>query len=309
MFEDVDLNAIHEENAQELSDRLLNMVEQLSGDLGDAHAETQRYRDEVKHLKGEPRKPNIKGNKPKGPTSDHSLEKERHKHKRHAKASKKTEIHIDWEEVVDVDRWELPADAQPKGSEDVVVQDLLVHTDNVCFQKQKYDAASTKKAYLAELPKGYEGQYGPGVKTLIVTMYFGMGTSEPKIREFLENTGVQISEGEVSDLLIKDQDGFHAESYAVYEAGLRRSPYQQTDDTQTRLDGQNQHCHVVCNPTYTSYHTRPKKDRLTVLDVLHQGRKRVFRLNREAPRIPGEGGVVESRPGDLAELVQRTRSG
>jgi len=282
MFEDLDLNAIHEENARELIKRLLNMVEQLSGDLRDARSEIQRYRDENNRLKGEQGKPKIKGNRPKPPTSDHSSEKERHRHKRHAKSSKKAEIHIDREEVVDVDRRELPADAQPKGSEDVVVQDLIVHTDNVRFHKQKYYSASAKKTYLAELPKGYEGQYGPGIKTLIVTMYFGMGTSEPKILEFLENMGVQMSEGELSNLLIKGQDGFHAESDAVYEAGLRSSPYQQTDDTLTRLDGQNQHCHVVCNSVYTSYHTRPRKDRLTVLDVLRQGRKRVFRLNGEA---------------------------
>jgi hypothetical protein len=39
---------------------------------------------------------------------------------------------------------------------------------------------------------------------------------------------------------------------------------------------------VVCNPVYTSYHTRPKADRLTALDVLRQGRKRIFLLNEEA---------------------------
>jgi len=50
----------------------------------------------------------------------------------------------------------------------------------------------------------------------------------------------------------------------------------------TRLDGQNQHCHVVCNPVYTAYHTRPSKDRLSVLDVLRNGRERKFRLNEEA---------------------------
>jgi len=110
-----------------------------------------------------------------------------------------------------------------------------------------------------------------------------MQASEPKILEFFENMGVQISEGELSNLLIKGQDAFHAESAAVYEAGLRSSPWQHTDDTLTRVDGQNQHRHVVCNPAYTSsYHTRPRKDRLTVLDVLRQGRERVFRLNGEA---------------------------
>jgi hypothetical protein len=38
----------------------------------------------------------------------------------------------------------------------------------------------------------------------------------------------------------------------------------------------------VCNPVYTAYHTRPAKERLTVLDVLRNGRKRFFRLNVEA---------------------------
>jgi hypothetical protein len=68
----------------------------------------------------------------------------------------------------------------------------------------------------------------------------------------------------------------------VYESGLRSSPWQQTDDTLTRVDGQNQHCHVVCNPVFTAYHTKPKKDRLSVLDVLRNGRERIFRLNAEA---------------------------
>jgi hypothetical protein len=155
-------------------------------------------------------------------------------------------------------------------------------TDNVLFHKQKYYAASTQKSYLAELPRGYEGQFGPGIKALTLAFYFGMGTSEPKILEFYENVGIQISEGEVSNLLIKDQEGFHAEKDAVYAAGLKSSPWQQTDDTATRVDGENQHCHVVCNPVYTSFHTRPSKERLVVLDVLRQGRKRIFRLNAEA---------------------------
>jgi hypothetical protein len=155
-------------------------------------------------------------------------------------------------------------------------------TENVCFRKEKYYAASTGKGYLAQLPQGYEEQFGPGVKALIPALYFGMVTSEPKIVEFLVNAGIQISEGQVSDLLIQNQEEFHAEKDAVYEAGLRSSPWQHTDATLTRVDGQNQHCHVVCNPVYTAYHTTPNKDRLSVLDVLHNGRERCFRLNQEA---------------------------
>jgi hypothetical protein len=282
MFEEIELNAIQEENARELVKRLLNMVEQLSREIRELRVENQRLRDEVNRLKGEQGKPHIKGNKTPSPKTDHSSEPERHKKRVRHKKSKKVEVRIDREEVLKVDAKQLPADAEYKGYETVMVQDLLVKTENVRFYKEKYYSASRHKTYLAELPLGYGGQFGPGIKSLILTLYFGVGTSEPKIREFLVNMGVQISKGEVSDLLVKKQEDFHAESEAVYEAGLRSSPWQQSDHTETRVNGQRQHCQVVCNPVYTSYHTQPRADRLTALDVLRQGRKRIFLLNEEA---------------------------
>ena len=281
ILDNLDLNAIQDENARELVRQLLNLVEKLSADLRDAQIENQCLRDEVNRLKGEQGKPKVKGNTPKSPPSNHSSENERHQSRQRHKKSKKAEIQIDREQVVEVDPLVLPKDAKFKGYEDVVVQDILLRTDNIRFHKQKYYSASTRKTYLAELPRGYEGQFGPGIKALTLAFYYGIGTSEPKILEFFENVGIQISAGEISNLLIKKQEDFHAEKHAVYEAGLRSSPWQQTDDTLTRVDGQNQHCHVVCNPVYTSYHTRVSKDRLSVLDVLCNGRKRRFRMNEE----------------------------
>lgn len=284
MFDNLDLNAIQDEAARELIRRLLNLIEQLTVDLREAQAENQRLRDELNRLKGEQGQPKIKPNTPKPEAGDHSSEKERRKPSEHNKGSKQAAIPINREQIVEVDRAGLPADAEFKGYEDVVVQDIVVQTDNVRFRKQKYYAASTGKTYLAEMPQGYDGQFGPGIKTLVLTLYFGMGSSEPKIVEFLSNAGIQISAGEVSNLLIKDQDKFHAERDALYEAGLRSSPWQHTDDTQTRVNGQNQHCHVVCNPVYTVYTTMPTKARLAVLDVLRDRRARRFRLNEEALR-------------------------
>jgi hypothetical protein len=282
IFDDLDLNAIQDENARELIRQLLNLIEKLSADLRAAQIEIQRLRDEVNRLKGEQGKPKIKGNTPKPPPVNHSSENERRQSRHRHKRSKKAEIQIDREQVVEVDPEALPKDAQYKGYEDVVVQDIMLRTDNILFHKQKYYAASTRKTYLAKLPDGYEGQYGPGVKALTLAFYYGMGTSEPKIREFFEHAGIQISSGMISNLLIKRQEEFHAEKDAVYEAGLKSSPWQQTDDTMTRVNGQNQHCHVVCHPVYTSYHTRERKDRLSVLDVLCNGHKRLYRMNKEA---------------------------
>lgn len=281
MLDDIDLSAILEEKARELIRRLLNLIEQLTGDLRASQAEVQRLRDEVNRLKGEQGKPELKGNIPEAP-SKHSSEQERKQSRAHKKSSKKVNIQANREEIAEVDKSTLPADAEFKGYEEVLVQDILLETDNVLFRKEKYYAASTRRTYLAKLPAGYEGQFGPGVKALVMTMYYGMNTSEPKIVELLANVGIQISAGKVSNLLIKGQESFHTEKDAVYEAGLRSSPWQHIDDTQTRVNGQNQHCHVVCNPVYTAYHTHPNKNRLAVLDVLRNGRERVFRLNQEA---------------------------
>jgi hypothetical protein len=117
---------------------------------------------------------------------------------------------------------------------------------------------------------------------MALTLYYGIGISEPKLLDLYKNVDIQISAGQLSNLLIKGQDQFHAEKEEVCEAGLSSSPWQHTDQTSTRVDGQNQHCNIVCNPLYTIYTTTPKKDRLSVLDVLRPGRERRFLLNDEA---------------------------
>jgi hypothetical protein len=282
MIEDLDLSQIQDEKIRDLIVRLLNQVEQLSSELREVRAENQRLRDEINWLKGEQGKPKIKAHRPQASPRDHSSEKERRTPSQRHKRSKKAEIVIHRDQVVKVEPAILPEDAEFKGYEDVVVQDLVLRSENTLFHKEKFYAASTHKTYLAELPQGYKGQFGPGIKTLSRALYFEVQASEPKILGLYQDVGIQISKGQLSNLLIKDQDDFHAEKDALYEAGLSSSPWQQTDDTATRVNGQNQHCHVVCNPVYTAYHTRPTKERLAVLDVLRNGRERRFRLNEEA---------------------------
>jgi len=282
MFEEIDLSNIQDENARQLIARLLNLIEALSADLRDAQAENQRLRDEINRLKGEHGQPKFKANTPKPARVDHSSEKERRKPKPRHKRAKNATIEVHREETLTVDKASLPTDAEFKGYEDVVVQDVVFRADNVRFHKEKYWAQSTGATYLAPLPRGYQGQFGPGLKALTLTLYFGGNISEPKILDLYDNIGIQISAGELSTLLIKDQDTFHAEKVAVCEAGLESGPWQHTDQTSTRVDGQEQHCNIVCNPVYTIYTTTPGKGRLNVLDVLRNGRERRFRLNEEA---------------------------
>ena len=140
---------------------LLNLIENLSTDLRSAQADNQRLRDEINRLKGEPGRPTIKPNKPV-PAPDHSSERERHQPVERVKRSKLDRIVIDRTQEVAVDPALLPPDAEFKGYEEVVVQDVVMHTDNVLFRKEKWYAASTRQSYLAALPEGYQGEFGPG---------------------------------------------------------------------------------------------------------------------------------------------------
>jgi hypothetical protein len=282
MLDDLDLSGIKDERARALIIRLLNLLEDVTADLRAAQAENQRLRDEIARLKGGPGQPEIKPHKPRSSRKDVSSEKERRQPKAWSKSRKAKAILIDREQVLEVDRDTLPADAEFKGYEEVVVQDVIFRTDNVRFRKEKFYSASEEKTYLAPLPQGYSGQFGPGIKALTLVFYYGAQMSEPKIAELWHHVGVQISDGQISNLLIKDQAAFHAEKDAVYEAGLASSPWQHLDTTGTRVDGENRHCHIVCHPLYTAYFTTPSQDRQTVIDVLRNHRPRRFLINAEA---------------------------
>ena len=179
------------------------------------------------------------------------------------------------------------------GYEDVIVQDVEFRSENIRFRKEKYYSPSQRKTYLAALPTGYTGQFGPGVRAWVLALYYADGMSEPKILDFLQTVGMSISAGQLSDMLIKDQELFHAERANVVQAGLSSSPWQHRDSTGTRVNGKNEQCHILCNPLYTAYCTLPAKDRLSLLRVLQGGADPAFQLNDLALELLPQLGVTQ----------------
>jgi Transposase IS66 family len=300
MLENFDPNTIQDEAVRQVVLYLMNVVENQHATIQEQAEELQRQRDEINRLKGEQGKPKIKANKP---ARDVSSEKERRESKAHHKESKQPQIRIDRVEVLKVENKRLPQDAQFKGYEEVIVQDIDFRTENTKFRKEKYYSPSQKQTYLAEMPTGYKGQFGPGVKAWVLALYYGGGMSEPKILELLQTVGMHISAGQLSDFLLKDQEPFHAESMAVMRAGLASSPWHHLDSTGTRVNGKNEHCHVVCNPFYTAYCTLPAKDRLSLVRVLLGGADPVFRFNEVALDLLKQLGLAQKWCKQLSNLL------
>ena len=201
------------------------------------------------------------------------------KRKRKAKLP---EIQIDREENCAVNTDQLPADAVFKGFVDKVVQDLIIQTDNVKFNREKYYSPSMNRIWLGEVPVGYEGDYGPHINSDIISMKYVNNMSIPKITEFLQNFKIIISGSYISVRLTKHLDVFHQEKAEIYQASLECSNFQQIDDTGSRVNGQNYYTQIVCNPLATLFFTTKHKNRLTILDVLRNFESRSFLFNEKA---------------------------
>ncbi|MEG4808400.1 hypothetical protein QUA82_12190 [Microcoleus sp. F8-D3] len=96
-------------------------------------------------------------------------------------------------------------------------------TDNILFRKQKYYSPSVGKTYVAELPLGYQGELGLGIKALIISLYYGGNITQGKLLDFLENIDISISADYLSNLLIKNHFLFETEKKEVYDSGLASS--------------------------------------------------------------------------------------
>jgi Transposase IS66 family len=231
---------------------------------------------------GEQGKPNIRP-----PSSKVSSEGERYKPRQVRKGSKHAKLVVTRTETVKVARAELPADAEFKGYEAVLVE-------VICFKKEKFYSPSTRQSYLAPLPKGYRGQYGPGVKAVVLYWYYQSGMSSPKIKELLGTLGIAVSAGESSDWLIwENAELLEQEKQAIVRAGLTSTRWHHFDHTGTRALGENQACHILCNPYYTAFFTLPKRDRLSVLRVLLGGTEPSYCYNQQVGELLLEMGLAK----------------
>lgn len=306
MLDQTQLNRIQDFETRRVVQQLANLLEQSLADNDTLRTEVQRLKDEINRLKGEQGKPDIKPNKPKPPSTDHSSEEERKKRTTWKKGTKNDRIVTDRTEIVPGDVACLPADAVFKEYESVLIQNLKLTTENIRFQRARYYSPSTGKTYLAPLPEGYAGGFGPDLKALALSLHHLGNVSQPALRTLFTHAGILISSGQISNILTQGQERFHQEKQEIGLAGLASSVWQQTDDTLTRVDGENQHCHVVNNPLYTTYTTLPKKDRLSVLDALKNGAPRTFLLTPEVLGSPVVNKLSGKQQRLLADFPQET---
>jgi hypothetical protein len=98
--------------------------------------------------------------------------------------------------------------------------------------------------------------------------------------EQLREYGLDISAGQVNEILLTGHDAFHAEKDALLPTAREVSGTLHTDDTSARHCGQNAVCTHIGNELFASFHTTDSKSRLNFLRLLCQPQER-YSLNEE----------------------------
>jgi hypothetical protein len=263
--EQIDFN--NHEFLRNLIKLLLNVIESQSQIIEAQKKEIQSLKDEINRLKGEKGKPKISPNVPEKEEVIQSPSVE--KKKAWSKTEKKPNIKIDRTDVRYVDKNILPPDAKHKGYRTVVVQNIKYSTDNVEYQLERYYSASEKRTYEAELPDDVKGEFGTELKAFIVYLYFGCRVTENKIKTILEESGIIISEGQISNILTKEKkEEMTKEKEDIFIAGMANSSYVHMDDTGMKHKGINHHLHVICNFLFSVFFIELKKDSKTIQKIL-----------------------------------------
>jgi chorismate mutase len=283
--------------------KLLNLIERVVKENNTLLTERQQLCDEINRLKGEQGKPDIKANKKNdGDISSEAERKEAEANahidnnesgensegkKKRQREPKLPKIKINREQICLLDKAGLPDDLVFKDYEDVVIQDLIITTNNVNYRREVYYSASTNKSYRGELPAEVrgKGEYGPGIRALIPILKAEGNMSEKRILGFFQNFGIEVSATYISQQWTGGYNLFHQEKSDLYRSGITASDYIQIDDTSARVNGTNQYCQIVCSPLFTAYFTTPKKDRLTVLSVLTDFMPPHYLYNEPAKRL------------------------
>jgi Transposase IS66 family len=278
---DVNLDAITDPAARQVIAQLLNLIETLVAENQALRAENQQMRDELARLKGGSGKPDVKPSTPAPPPPDHSSEAQRRSPKPRQKGRKIGILVPTRTEHCLVEAASLPPDAIRHDTTEVIVQDLLLQPEIIRFVREVWLVPSTGATITAPLPEGYQGEFGPHIQALTLTLGHGANVSQPSLLAYFQDAAIAIGKGTIARWLRDHRSTWHSEAQAIHQAGLASSEWQATDQTSTRVDGQNETCHVLGNPFFTVYQTRPGGTRQDVLAVLW-GQEPRFRLNADA---------------------------
>ena len=254
------------EEARLMLKQILNMLETVMKENREQKQRMQELRDENNRLKGEKGKPTIKPNTDTDKNKNLSSDKETKEPKTWQKRGKKGIIKINRTVKCPVDKSVLPADAEFKGTEKVIGQNIIFKRENTEYLVELFYSPSEKKTYRGQLPDEYHGYFSKDLKAFTTLAYYTLDILRNKLLALYSSIGIEMSNGSLNNILQENSQRWIDEKNDILKAGLLgNGGIAQTDVTGARVKGANHYSHIICGNNFTVYSTLPGKSRLDVL--------------------------------------------
>lgn len=281
---------------------LLVLLEQFAERIQEQDEDIARLKDEISILKGEKARPIFKPSKldsetdPDQSESDASDPDGSGKPKKRAgsnKRSKNSQLTIHEDKVVSPEE-PIPGDARFKGYRDFVVQELTIQVRNTRYRLARW-VTPDGKVLTGELPAALNNRhFGPQLISYILYQHHHCQTTQPLLLEQLREWGIDISSGQVNQLLLDDHEAFHAEKDALLQAGLAASDYVTVDDSGARHQGKNGYVTQIGNDLFAWFSSTDSKSRVNFLGLLRAGHQDyvlteaalAYMAQQKLPKVP-----------------------
>jgi hypothetical protein len=90
------------------------------------------------------------------------------------------------------------------------------------------------KLVIAPLPPEVTGHFAANLVRSLLSQHYQCRVTMPLLHQQLQDVGILISTGQISNLLTKGHEAFHTEKAAVKQAGLETARWISVDDTGAR---------------------------------------------------------------------------
>ena len=244
------------------------LVEQLLAFIEHQSIIIQQLKDEIARLKNQPPRPNIKPSSI-GKAKKHTSRSSRSKRPGSKKRSKTAHLKIHNTDPIEPDK--IPTGSQFRYYKDFVVQDIVIQPCNTRFRLKVYE--TPEGGYVTgTLPAYLNGKhFGPTLIRFILYQYYHCHVTQPLLLEQLDEFGIDISAGQLNNLLIEEKDRFHQEKDRILSVGLEVSSYINVDDTGARHQGNNGYCTHIGNESFSWFESTGSKSRINFLKLMRAG--------------------------------------
>ena len=175
----------------------------------------------------------------------------------------------------------MPAGARFKGYRHYRVQELVIRVENILYKLERWQLPDGKYI-VAKLPTSIShSHFGSVLKVYALHQHHHQCVTQPLLLAQLREWGINISNGQLSRLLIDNKNNFHKEKDEILKAGLSVSSHIHTDDTGARHDGKNGYCTHISNELFAWFKSTNSKSRINFLELLRLENEDYY-LNKES---------------------------